>query len=250
MNVKLALKYLLHFTTDSEILLRLQRKTFDYFIDEKNCKNGLIADKTAVGSPSSISVVGLAINVYIIGVEWDYISREEARRRILETLRFLHSSQQGPEPDTTGYRGFCYHFLNMQTGKRMWECELSTIDTAILIAGILTARHYFTLDHAEEEELRHLADVLYERVDWDWARNGGATLTHGWTPETGFYDQRWDNGCSEAHILYILALDLPSILLVKQDIRSGSLHLNGKSTWLRIFIRRAAFHSSNVSSMA
>ena len=178
MNVILALKYLLHFTTDSAILQRLQRETFDYFIDEKNCKNGLIADKTAAGWPSSIAVVGLAINVYIVGAERGYISREEARRRILQTLKFLHSSHQGPEPDATGYMGFYYHFLDMQTGKRMWDCELSTIDTAILIAGVLTARHYFTLDNEEEEELRLLSDILYERVDWDWARNGEATLTH------------------------------------------------------------------------
>lgn len=210
MNVILALKYLLHFTTDSAILQRLQRETFDYFIDEKNCKNGLIADKTADGWPSSIAVVGLAINVYIVGAERGYISREEARRRILQTLKFLHSSHQGPEPDATGYMGFYYHFLDMQTGKRMWDCELSTIDTAILIAGVLTARHYFTLDNEEEEELRLLSGILYERVDWDWARNGEATLTHGWTPETGFYDQRWNNGYSETHILYILALGSPT----------------------------------------
>jgi hypothetical protein len=210
MNVKSALKYWLHLTTDSEILQRLQRETFDYFIDEKNCNNGLIADKTQPGCPSSIAVVGLSINTYIIGIERGYISRGEARRRILQTLRFLHSSQQGPEPDATGYKGFYYHFLNMQTGKRMWECELSTIDTAILIAGVLTARHYFTLENEEEEEIRHLGDILYERVDWDWARNGEATLTHGWTPETGFYNHRWNNGYSEAHILYILALGSPT----------------------------------------
>jgi hypothetical protein len=210
MNLKLALRYLLHFATDSEILERLQRETFDYFIDERNCKNGLVADKTKAGSPSSIAVVGLAINVYIIGAERGYISRSEALGRILQTLRFLHSSQQGPEPDATGYKGFYYHFLDMQTGKRTWESELSTIDTAILIAGILTARHYFICNNEEEDELRRLADALYDRVDWDWARNGGATLTHGWTPETGFLDHRWDKGFSEAHILYILALGSPT----------------------------------------
>src|ERR1700745_3473907 len=156
MSVKLALKYWLYITKDSEILQRLQRETFDYFIDEKNCNNGLIADKTQPGCPSSIAVIGLHINVYIIGVERGYISREDARRRILQTVRFLHSSHQGPEPDATGYKGFYYHFLNMQTGKRMWGCELSTVDTAILMAGILTARHYFTLDNKEEEELRNL----------------------------------------------------------------------------------------------
>ncbi len=210
MNIILALKHWLHFTTDSEILLRLQRETFEYFIDEKNCKNGLVADKASDGQVSSIAVTGLAINVYIIGAERGYMSREEARDRILETLRFLHLSKQGPEPDATGYNGFYYHFLDMETGKRMWDCELSTIDTAILIAGILTARYYFTLDNEEEQELRLLGDKLYERVDWDWARNGQPTLTHGWSPETEFYTARWDKGYSEAHILYILALGSPT----------------------------------------
>src|ERR1700744_326435 len=106
MDLKLALRYLFHLASDSEILERLQRETFDYFVDERNCKNGLVADKTAEGSPSSIAVIGLALNVYIIGVERGYISRSEAVERILQTLRFLHSSQQGPEPDATGYKGF------------------------------------------------------------------------------------------------------------------------------------------------
>lgn len=210
MNVKSVLHYLFHRTTDSEILERLRRDAFDYFIHEKNCKDGLIADKTAEGSPSSIAVIGLSINAYIIGVESGYITREEALKRTLQTLRFLHSSHQGPEVDATGYKGFYYHFLDMQTGKRMWECELSTIDTAILMAGILTARHYFLLDNKGEEELRRLSDELYERVEWDWARNGEATITHGWKPETGFHSERWDNGYSEAHILYILALGSPT----------------------------------------
>lgn len=149
MNVILALKYLLHFTTDSAILQHLQRETFDYFIDKKNCKYGLIADKTAAGWPSGIAVVGLAINVYIVAAERDYISLEEACRRILQTLRSLHSSRQSPEPDATGYNGFYDHFLDMQTGKRMWNCELSPIDTATLIAGVLkTKRIYEIVNHA------------------------------------------------------------------------------------------------------
>ena len=144
MNLKLALRYLLHLAPDSEILESLQRETFDYFMDEKNYRNGLVADKTQDGSPSSIAVIGLALNVYITGVERGYISRPDALERTLQTVRFLHTSHQGPEPDATGYKGFYYHFLDMQTGKRVWNCELSTIDTAILIAGVLTARHYFT----------------------------------------------------------------------------------------------------------
>src|SRR5713226_9665392 len=124
MNVKLALRYLLHLATDSEMLERLQRETFDYFIDEKNWKNGLVADKTADGCPSSIAVIGLALNVYIVGIERGYMRRSEAVERILQTFRFLLSSRQGPEPDATGYKGFYYHFLDMQTGQRMWESEL------------------------------------------------------------------------------------------------------------------------------
>ena len=91
----------------------------------------------------------------------------------------------------------------------MWECELSTIDTAILIAGILTAREYFTLNNGEEEELRRLGDILYERVDWDWARANGATLSHGWKPESGFLEYRW-KGYDESLLLYVLALGSPT----------------------------------------
>jgi hypothetical protein len=90
----------------------------------------------------------------------------------------------------------------MQTGKRVWKCELSTIDTAILMAGVLTAQSYFILDNAEEREIREIADFLYRRVQWSWACNGAATLSHGWSPERGFRRYRWDTNYSEALILY------------------------------------------------
>jgi len=196
--------------TDEEMLHILQRETFEYFIKEMDPKTGLIADKTQPGSPSSIAAVGMALSSYIAGVERGFISRGNAVDRIHTVLKFFHSSHQGPEADATGYKGFYYHFLDMQTGKRTWDSELSTVDTAILLAGILSARNYFTQGSKKETELRELADDLYARVDWQWALNGEETITHGWKPESGFLPYRWDRGYSEAHILYILALGSPT----------------------------------------
>src|ERR1700681_4376115 len=130
--------------TDSEMLDRLLSETFNYFRHEFNPRNGLIADKTQPGSPSSIAVVGMGLSVYVVAVERDLLSRAEAVDRVLTLLRFFYSSHQGPEPDATGYKGFYYHFLDMQTGRRAWECELSTVDTAIFLAGVLTVASYFT----------------------------------------------------------------------------------------------------------
>ena len=111
-----------------------------------------------------------------------------ARRR----LRSLLDLPQGPEPDAAGYKGFFYHFLDIETGRRVWHCELSTLDSAFLFAGVLTCATYFDGDTADEAEVRRLADALYRRADWDWARNGGPTLTHGWRPETGFIPHRYE----------------------------------------------------------
>ena len=196
--------------TDEKMLDTLQRETFEYFLKEANPENGLVADSTAPGSPSSIAATGLALSCYISAAESGFYPHSEAVKRTLTLLQFLYSSQQGTEPDATGYKGFYYHFLDMKTGKRAWECELSTIDTAILIAGVLTAQNYFTGNNIQEAEIRKLADQLYLRVDWQWALNGGDTITHGWKPESGFIDHRWDTGYCEAHILYILALGAPT----------------------------------------
>jgi hypothetical protein len=196
--------------TDSEMLDHLRRDTFDYFRHEVNSANGLVRDKTQPRSPSSIAVVGMALSVYTVAVERELLSRAEAIERTLTLLRFFHSSHQGPEPDATGYKGFYYHFLDMETGRRAWECELSTIDTAILIAGVLTAANYFTELNEQESEIRGLAEFLYRRVDWPWALNGGKTICHGWTPEKGCIWYRWDKGYSEALILYALALGSPT----------------------------------------
>jgi len=192
------------------MLAGLQRVTFEYFRNEVNPQTGLIADKDQPGAPSSIAAVGLGLSAYIVAVERALLSRADAVERTLRILRFLNSSRQGPEADATGYKGFYYHFLDMQTGRRASDSELSTVDTAILLAGVLTAGGYFTGDSTDEIEIRALADHLYRRVDWTWALNGGATICHGWRPESGFLTYRWDRGYSEAIMLYTLAIGSPT----------------------------------------
>jgi hypothetical protein len=169
----------------AEELAQLEHDTFKYFADEVNLENGLVRDNTRRDSPSSIAVVGFALTAYPIAVERKFMTRAEAVKRTLTTLRFFLNAPQGKEPDATGYKGFYYHFLDMNTGRRAWDCELSTIDTALLLAGALTAAEYFDQDGAEDREVRKLADALYRRTDWRWAQNGEATVTHGWKPESG-----------------------------------------------------------------
>jgi len=197
----------------------LQRVTFDYFVHETNPLNGLVVDKTMEGAPASIAAVGLALSAYPVGVERGFITRADAIRRILVTLRFFRDSAQSVDADATGYKGFYYHFLDMNTGKRVWKCELSTVDSSFLFAGMLTAAAYFTGDSAEEREIRALADELYGRADWQWAQNGGATVTHGWKPESGFLPYRWE-GYDEAMFLYLLALGSPTYPLPAESYRA------------------------------
>lgn len=196
-------------TSNEEMLDTLQREAFAYFVNEANPANGLVKDCTRPASPSSIAGVGLALAAYSVGVERALMTRTEAVARTLTTLRFFWTSPQGPEPDATGYKGFYYHFLDMDTGRRAWECELSTIDTTLLLAGALTAAVYFDRDVAEEREVRELADALYRRTDWQWAQNGDATVSHGWKPEGGFLPHRW-RGYDESIILYLLGLGSPT----------------------------------------
>jgi hypothetical protein len=190
--------------TDEE-LARVERDTFKYFAEEINLDNGLIPDSTRQGSPSSIAAVGFALTTYPIAVERKYLSRAEAVKRTLTTLRFFLDAPQGKEKDATGYRGFYYHFLDMKTGRRAGKCEISTIDSAYLLAGALTASCYFNRDTKTDREIRTLAESLYKRADWHWAQHNALTVSHGWRPERGFIKYRW-TGYSEALILYILGL--------------------------------------------
>lgn len=193
----------------NEELEKLQYESFSYFLHETNSSNGLVLDKTAENWPASIAATGLALAAYPVAVEHKFMTRAAAAERVLITLRFFWNSKQGPEPDATGYKGFYYHFLDMQTGQRAWQSELSTVDSAFLLAGMLTAGTYFDADTDDEQEIRTLADALYRRVDWTWAQNNGTTITHGWKPESGFLPYRWE-GYDEAMLLYILALGSPA----------------------------------------
>ena len=195
-------------STDAELRL-LQQEAFGYFLHETSPINGLVIDKTAPDWPASIAATGLALAAYPVGVERGFMSRAAAVERTLKTLRFFWNSPQGPEPDATGYHGFYYHFLDMRTGRRVWQCELSTVDSAFLLAGALTAGAYFDGKTADEQEIRTLADELYQRADWQWAQNNGDTVTHGWKPESGFIKYRWE-GYDEAMLLYILGLGSPT----------------------------------------
>ena len=202
-------------TVDAE-LEKLQRETFGYFLQEANPANGLVVDKTAADWPASIAATGLALACYPVAVERGFMSRAAAVERTLATLRFFWNSPQGPEPDATGHKGFYYHFLDMRTGRRAWKCELSTVDSALLLAGALTAATYFDASTADEGEIRTLGDGLYRRADWRWAQNQGATVTHGWKPEGGFLGYRWE-GYDEALLLYVLGLGSPTYPLPEES---------------------------------
>jgi hypothetical protein len=194
--------------TDKD-LDRLQWTTILYYLHETNPENGLVRDKTDPAAPSSIAAIGMALATVPVVVERGVLFRPFAAKQALRRLRFLYSLPQGPEPDAAGYKGFFYHFLDMESGRRVWQCELSTIDSAFLFAGMLTAAAYFDQDTADEAEVRRLADALYRRADWNWARNGGATLTHGWRPESGFLPYHWE-GYDEGLLLYVLGLGSPT----------------------------------------
>jgi hypothetical protein len=190
-------------------LKKLQHESFNYFLHETNPANGLVIDKNEADWPASIAATGLALASYPVAVARGFMARAAAVERTLATLRFFWNSPQGPEPDATGYKGFYYHFLDMQTGRRAWQCELSTVDSAFLLAGALTAGMYFAADTPDEHEIRTLADALYRRADWQWAQNRGLTVTHGWKPKRGFLKYRWE-GYDEALLLYILGLGSPT----------------------------------------
>ncbi|HXM48423.1 MAG TPA: glucoamylase family protein [Pyrinomonadaceae bacterium] len=211
-------------------LAKLESDTFKYFLHEIHPKTGLTADSTRKGSPSSIAVIGFALTVYPIAVERHYLSRAEAIKRTLTKLRFFYHGPDGEGPDAIGRKGFYYHFLDMKTGCRAWQSEVSTIDTAILILGALTAAQYFDRDTAEERDLRQIANKLYQRVDWQWAQHGGSTITHGWKPETGFIKYRW-TGYSEALILYLLALASPTFPVSPKSYRAWTRSYKWKSIY-------------------
>ena len=231
-----------------EALARLEHDTFKYFADEVNLENGLVRDSTKRGSFASIAVVGFALTAYAIAVERKYMTRAEAVKRTLTTLRFFHDAPHGEQRDATGYKGFYYHFLDMKTGRRAGECELSTIDTTYLLAGALTAACYFNADTKAEREIRELAGTLYERADWQWAQNGALTVSHGWRPERGFIRYRW-TGYSEALILYVLGLASPTFPLPAESYSAWTSTYKWKKLYGHEFVYAGPLFIHHLSHM-
>lgn len=190
---------------DAQMLDTLQRDAFDYFLKQTNAQNGLVADTSRPGSPASIAVVGFALSAYPVAVERGWIARGDAVQRCLTTLRFFSDSDQSGTVASTGCHGFYFHFLDGQTGLRAWQSELSSIDTALLIVGMLTAAAYFTAPTPAEAELRQQANALYERVDWHWAEHDDDAVALGWKPGSGFLNYGWQ-GYNEALVMYALGM--------------------------------------------
>ena len=188
----------------------IERRTFDFFWGIGNPVNGLVPDRYPSNSPCSIAAVGFALTAYAIGVDRGYVSHDQARERTLATVRFFRDAPQGPQPrGKAGHKGFFYHFIDMKTGARAWRSEVSTVDTALLLAGMLHAQTYFDSEHPEEVEIRDAVDKIYWRIDWKWAQVRGSLISMGWSPEKGHIAYDWA-GYNEAMLVVLLALGSPA----------------------------------------
>ena len=187
----------------------IEKRTFNFFWETTEGATGLVPDRWPAAPFASIAAVGFALNAYAVGVERGYVTRAQARARVLTTLRFLHAAPQGADPaNSAGYQGFFYHFLNFGSGKRYGNSELSTVDTALLMAGVLFVGGYFDQDNADEAQIRKLADELYRRVNWPWSIEHVPDIRMAWSPEGQFQTHDW-RGYNEAMLVYILALGSP-----------------------------------------
>lgn len=197
--------------TTEALLDTLQRSAFQYFWSEANPANGLIKDRSASGSPASIASMGFGLTVIHIGVERGWVSRPVAANRVLAMLRTLFWQPQNTSPSgSIGYQGWFYHFLDMNTATRAGDTELSSIDTALLMAGVLDAGAFFDGPDALEDSVRWYADTLYRRVNWNFMRNFNPGILMGWKPGTGFAGFGEWIGYNEAMILYLLAFGSPT----------------------------------------
>jgi hypothetical protein len=189
----------------------LQYRAFRYFWYEANPDLGLVKDRDTPGSPCSIAATGFGLTGICIGIDHGWITRAEGSQRVLNALNTFWSWPQGTQTSgTIGYKGLFYHFLDMNTGVRTWTSELSTIDTALLLAGILDARQYFNQNNPTENQIRALADSINRRVDWNWTKNGSFWIKMGWKPESAFSEFGNWVGYNEATIMEILALGSPT----------------------------------------
>ena len=189
----------------------LERRTFEWFWHSADPKTGLVPDSYPGKSFSSIAAVGFGLTAYGVGVERGYITRQQAVDRTLATLHFFHDAPQNDsEDDASGYHGFFYHFLDMQSGKRATRSvELSSVDTTLLLGGVLFAESYYDRNTPQEKEIRRLADAIYRHVDWPFMQPRAPLISMGWTPGGKFIPADW-KGYNEGMLVYILALGSPT----------------------------------------
>lgn len=188
----------------------LQKRTFLYFWEQALPGNYQIPDRWPTERFSSIAATGFGLTAYIVGAERGFVSRSEAAERTLLTLETLWKLPQGPEGSgVSGYKGFFYHFLTNDKAHRYKQVELSSIDTGLLMAGVLSAQSYFDGNSEAEQAIRKVADLLYRRVEWDWMLNEEGRLSMGYHPEKGFIKADWQ-GYNEAMILLVLAMGSPT----------------------------------------
>src|SRR5580698_5754407 len=183
---------------DDAFLEDLERRNFQYFWDQASPETGLVRDRANVTTKetsvvASIAATGFGLTALCIAQKRQFLAFEDARDRVLATLRFLWKTMPT-------HRGFFYHFANMNTGERVWDSEVSSVDTSILLCGILTCRKHFADDDIDE-----LAHAIFDRVDWTWLSEDTSLLSHGWTPELGFIPTRWDL-YSEMMMMYLLGM--------------------------------------------
>jgi hypothetical protein len=186
--------------TDDQFLDGMEKLNAQYFWDQASPQTGLVKDRCKVlakndtGIVASIAATGFGLTALCIGAKRNFIPFNEARDRVLATLRFLWKKMPT-------HRGFFYHFADLNTGERIWDSEVSSVDTAILLCGILACRRHFE----EHSEISLLAYEIFNRVDWSWLSEDTSLLPHGWTPEIGFLPYRWDY-YSELMMMYLLGL--------------------------------------------
>ena len=192
---------------DEQFLDEIERASFEFFWNEASPVTGQIKDRALLNGKelqlkesrpmASIASTGFGLTALCIADQRGYRKSAEITDRVKKTLQYLWR-------DMPQEHGFFYHFTDMNTGQRWDKCELSSIDTSLLLCGILTARQHFS-----DPEIQDLATNIYSRVNWPWMLNGGPTFSMGWHPETGFIDARWEHFC-ELMMIYLLAIGSPT----------------------------------------
>ena len=204
---------------------------------QANPTNGLVRDRSDPTSASSVAATGFGLTALGVAIDHGWITRAAGRARALATLKTFREGPQGDAvTDTTGYHGWFCHFLDFNTGLRAGTTELSSIDTALLLAGIVYAREYFDGSDLDEVSIRTLADAIIDRVDWAWMENGGDTLAMGWRPELGFLQARWV-GYNQAVILYLVGLGAQASPLPVESWSNWTSGYQWTTSYDRSFIR-------------